>query len=209
MKKKLTKKQILELEAQVEKDNKSIARNNAKFAKMSAPEQRVQIARDVIAQLASKRLVATPGIWLSGKNEGDLWTDKDIEKDVQLQDVLKKRKTCEGCALGGMFMCAVERTDKLKMNELIDPYSGIEEEDTVNYLSRFFDDNQLHMIESAFERGEGAHATDEESVDFVRDVEGASERMRLIMENIIVHDGEFNPEFRPLASKWVTPGFKS
>lgn len=204
--KKLTKKQLAEVAEDVKKENRRIARENAKFEKLTAKEKRVQIARDVLAQLALKRLVATPGVWLSGKNESNLYSQKDIDKDRQLQEVLKDRKTCTGCALGGMFMCAVERANELKISELDDAESGIDFDDAMKYLGRFFDGEQLEMIESAFEQGSGATSAGYESEEFCANVEDASERMRLVMENIVVNGGKFVPTKRPKVT-YVTPGF--
>jgi hypothetical protein len=207
--KKLTKKQLAEVAEDVKKENRRIARENAKFEKLTAKEKRVQIARDVLAQLALKRLVPTPGVWLNGKSgEGHntLYTEKDINKDRQLQDVLKGRKTCTGCALGGMFMCAVERANELKISDLNDADEGIDFDDAMNYLGRFFDGKQLEMIETAFERGDGATSAGDEALEFCENVEDASERMRLVMENIVVNGGKFVPTKRPKVT-YVTPGF--
>lgn len=205
--KKLTKKQLAEVAEDVKKENRRIARENAKFEKLTAKEKRVQIARDVLAQLTLKRLVPTPGVWLNGKTEGSrLYSEKDIKKDRQLQEVLKDRKTCTGCALGGMFMCAVERANELKLSELNDVDEGVDFDDAMKYLGRFFDGEQLEMIETAFERGDGATSAGDEAQDFCANVDDASERMRLVMENIVVNGGKFVPTKRPKVT-YVTPGF--
>ena len=205
--------------------NRRIARANKAFEKMSPAEKRVQIARDVLAQLAMKRLVPTEGIWLNGTNSerGDLFVKTDIKKNPELKDLLKKRKTCHGCALGGMFMCSVERADKLKVRDLITENEPNFTEDeliefqaadcsvpegiTFDYLEKFFDMEQLEMIESAFERGAGVCHYNSASA-FANVVEDPGTRMELIMQNIIVNKGKFVPSKKfETEIKYHTPGF--
>lgn len=198
----------------VKATNRRIAKDNAAFEKMAPAEKRVTIARDVIAQLAVGRLVATPGMWLTGEDGKDL---VDVKKDVELQTILKKTKVCEGCAMGGLFMCAVERANKLKVSDLINVdddadgegslnLSEVDGDDTFKYMRRFFSQDQLDMIETAFEVGGGATSAGHESENFASDVEDAGDRMRLIMENIVVNKGKFVPKKLPV-QVWRTPGF--
>lgn len=77
------------------------------------------------------------------------------------------------------------------------------------------------MIETAFEMGLGATYSDQESAHFCRigdkcDKDGEcigiyiddpGTRMRLIMENIVVNRGYFNPDKKPVPV-YTTPGFK-
>lgn len=217
--KKLNKKSVKKI---VSQHNRQVTRENKAFQALSPAEKRVYIARDVLAQIASKKLVPTIGIWLSGKGR-DLFTEKDLNKDPELQDILKKTKQCEGCAIGGMFMCAVQTADQLKLSKLegvknfkedqednpgqyhyLD--NDIDQRDAFNYLKKFFSSNQLAMIETAFERGGGAYHAHDGSADFVTSITGASERMKLIMQNIIVNKGTFRPEKKPV-QVWVIPGF--
>lgn len=195
----------------VKKNNARITRANKAFEKMTPSEKRVQIARDVLAQLAAKRLIAESGVWLEGKDGKDLFKQSDIQKDAELSDILAKTKQCQGCALGGMFMCSVERADNLKLGKLeavreADNCNTIAENDAFSYLKKFFSENQLEMIECAFERGSGASYS-RDSVDFACDVEDAQTRMRLIMENIVANKGTFRPNKAPVAT-WTTPGYK-
>jgi hypothetical protein len=195
----------------VKATNRRITRDNKAFEKMTLPEKRVQIARDVLAQLASKRLKAESGVWLEGKGGKNLFTKADIKADAELSDILSKTKECSGCALGGMFMCSVERADNLKIGKLeavreSDSDHTIAEDDAFSYLKKFFTKTQLDMIESAFERGGGACYHSEGS-EFVMDIDDPQTRMRLIMENIIANKGTFRPNKAPVAV-WTTPGFQ-
>ena len=223
MAKKLTKKEIEKIKDKLAKDNRSVKRRNEQFAKLSPSEKRVQIARDVIAQLASKKLIATAGVWLTGTDGDNLFDEKDVERNPELQEILSKQESCEGCALGGMFMCAVERHDKLKLTDLevVKDYkqavkdigddanldSGeASEDDATHYLKKFFSEAQLNDIEAAFERGGGAKSGSNSAQNFADEVDDDGERMRLIMENIIVNKGKFVPS-KPPVQTWTTPGF--
>lgn len=218
--KKLSKKSVKQL---VQNHNRRVARNNKVFEKLSPADKRVAIARDVLAQIAAKKLVPTAGAWLTGKDDTPLFNEKDLKKDPELQSILAKTEQCEGCALGGLFMCAVKRADQLKLSELdgvksfkkekaeyedvdmtID-HSVINTDDAFRYLKRFFSDVQLNEIESAFEKGKGA-VMNFVVARFAEEVNDPADRMRLIMENIITHKGKFVYQDEPFM-KWVTPGF--
>lgn len=218
------KVKLAKLKDTVKKNNRRVQRENAVFAKLTPSEKRVHIARDVISQLRLKRLIATPGVWLTGAGGNDLFDQGEAleKKDVEVQKILKEQKECTGCALGGMFMCAVETANKLKVKDLTDFYEPtqrdiddgdtgpelgeIDGDDAFKYLRRFFSAEQLQMIEAAFEQGEGAHDGGEAAKLFAENVEEPEDRMRLIMENIIVNKGRFAPHKLPV-QEWSTPGF--
>lgn len=224
--KKSSKKQLQAAKDSVKKVNRQIARDNEKFEAMTPTEKRVQIARDVLSQLRLKRLTAVSGVWLQGGDDSPLFENKDVEKNPELKDILAKTERCEGCALGGLFMCAVERADKIKLGELAcvkeykeeakaykntpeyinDVEGTMEFTDAFKYLKKFFSAHQLEMIEEAFEQGSGnCSTTNDHAAGFVIDIDDEEDRMRLIMENIIVNNGLFKPEKRPVQS-WTTPG---
>jgi hypothetical protein len=201
----------------VQNQNRRTRQSNARFEALSHAEKRVAIARDVLAQIATKRLVPANRIWLAGKDNSNLFSKKDLEKNPEFQKILSTKKECTGCALGGLFMCAVEVADKLKLSELrkvkdyqeemLDPTNDdkrytrmdgfIQGDDAFKYLRRFFSQEQLDAIESAFERGVGA-STDMEAAGFAPDEYKPAERMKLIMQNIILHKGKFVPEDQPI-----------
>lgn len=181
------------------------------FEKQTKAEKRVTIARDVLSQL-DVRLIATEGVWVGSKDSRRLPIGKDINAEVC--SLTRKQKKCEVCGIGALFVASVERADKLKVSALEDlrglematpgDFTGISESDCFDYLKRFFDDDQLDAIESAFERGEGT--THHDSRDFAAAVDNAADRMRLIMENIVANKGRFKWHRSPVAT-WSTPGF--
>lgn len=233
---KVSKTKKTSLKKAVTAHNKAVNKSNKAFEKMSPVEKRMQIARDVLFQLDSGKLIAAHRLWL-GANESDdvsFISDNEIKKNVELQDILSKRKECYGCALGGMFMCAVERANKLKVNKLSlntnTSKNTIHGNDVFSYMKKFFSNKQLFLIEIAFEGGDGACYTngdssittnddhllsvnmdDYEGSDasrFVSYVEDPSEKMRLIMENIVANKGTFRPNKKPITvTKYVTPDY--
>lgn len=206
--------------------NELIARDNRSFAHMSPANKRVQIARDVLEQIAMERFVPTTGRWLDlNLFIGDRMGRSRLTPETELQQVFQGVKECKGCAVGGLFMCAVKRANKLKVQDVNheheDEYGNpraYEDGDEVDidnydlasgYLQRFFEEKQIEMIEQAFEHGGGGcGGADYDAVHFVSDVTEPAERMRLIMENIIVHKGEFVPSDLPEQTiNYSTPGF--
>lgn len=184
---------------------KRIKRANEKFASMTKAEKRVQIAKDVITQLQAKKIKATPGTYVRTTLK-NVQVKKDdygcsmlhFDKGTQAQDVFKGL-TCDACALGSMFLCAVDTHDKLKMKNLnpecdidYDKASAeirLDNQDMYDYLSKFFNREQLYQIECAFE---GSNF--ESSARLYKNERNSRKRLRLIMENIVNNEGTFVPE---------------
>jgi len=89
----------------------------------------------------------------------------------------------------------------------------VSEADAFKYLKKFFSEKQLAMMECAFERGDGAASPSDigdelfdQCQEFANDIEEPKERMRLVMENVILNKGTFRPNKKPV-QMYVTPGF--
>lgn len=229
-----------------------VARENKAFEKLTPAQKRVAIARDVLAQIEMKKFVPVNGTWLTDYNdaEEELFSLKDVKDNKELRDVLNKKETCTGCALGGLFMCAVKRVDALKIHDLVavkeakeavkNSYTtygsnidnhlhegkSIDMGDIIKYFAKIklFSKQQSELIELAFENGGGGFDAEEvengaaaEDFFFIRDkqndqvlhrIENPTDRMRLIMENIILNKGTFNPNQKPVrVISFVTPNF--
>lgn len=220
MKKKITKKLS---KADIAKLNKAeaarIKKANAIFAKFTPAQKRVMIAEDVLAQMAIGYIKPESRVWAAfnkGMPKGD--------SNMEMQDFLNKQKSCNACGLGSLFICAVKRFDDLKIstinnNSKIDIEEGSALEDGTNYcvtvktifsyLKKFFSQNQLEMIESAFEEGNGwvddhlAEVDSSPGKEYFRnlvikledmgynDLITAELKMKLIMQNIIKNKGTF------------------
>lgn len=160
--------------------NKRVKESNERFAKASPAQQRCILARDIIDALMLKKFGLEPGTWIA-------W-DKvpSVHQPLfpQVQSV-----QCDVCALGGAFMCAL----RYKPEAHIDTYgNGCSVHTIFDTLEEYFEREQLEMIESAFERGQGYHK-DEDSMEFGKRFEDHDERLNAIMANVIANKGTFIP----------------
>lgn len=195
-------------EAEV-KRRAAVKKKNNEFNALPMSQQRIAIARDVLAQVAVGRLIP------SGVNYfvGDYATFADADGDAQLDEVFSGITSCEVCALGSMFFCGVERANSLKVNDAGIRSGTLGSGATYRYLSKFFDHGQLEQIESAFERS-NMSVRGEVSVDVQRSIafgtyidnyvgvdldyrQRATLRLQFIMENLIANGGYFNPNVLP------------
>lgn len=203
-----------------------IKADNAAFDKLSPARKRVAIAKDALSQLGI-RLVAERGTYV----QSEAFTTVDTPPNTQLQKLFGKMQECTVCAKGALFVCAIDRANKLKIENLELPRmlrgGSVATQDLENYLGRFFSVHQLDLIESAFEKiemVENEFQTDDEAdeVDeavefgelFYNELTSAKDdenRLRAILENIIVNKGTFVPSQHPelvTTTKWVTEGFR-
>ncbi len=125
---------------QTDKDTSNLI--DDKFEALSPIEKRVLIAQDVIRNIEVNRFRSSPGCYTFFDH--DLFDDNDKE----LRDVVKD-KECEVCAMGGLFICVIDRKDKMNTGE----YLGTNRVNKliVDYLADIFDKRQLALVEIAFE----------------------------------------------------------
>jgi hypothetical protein len=173
-----------------------IRKANEAFKKMSAPEKRVQIAKDVLKHLRSKKIRPALGKWVR------LPANSLNHRSQEVQDVLLNEPRCTACAIGGLFVAAVLRANALKVEELgycqkLAAQHGdeteIRAEYLFKYLKRFFLAAQLRFIEAAFERGMGGVLPRDTDpiLAWESKVVHPRERMILVMKNIIQNKGTF------------------
>lgn len=150
-----------------------------KFDHLSKAEQRVVIAKDLIKRLDAHKFVARHGTYFSVPLR-----PQDI-KDVtaEIRTILEGKK-CKGCQIGGMFLCAVDRYNKLTLDDV--DYLEDNENAMRWYLTQWFSPEQLLEVEAAFEGWEG------HGLDYGDWKAGQpAERMRAIARNIIRNKGSF------------------
>ncbi len=177
---------------------REIKLKEALFKKMPKNRKRVAIAKDVIAQLETKQIIAVRGTYMR------LREAPEARDGMQFRDALLSDKTtCTACAIGSMFACAVIRADALTIGDINEvseaSYIGTsaEIEDAImrEYLKRYFTDNQLAMIEAAFECW-GAYSDTpgvRNSYFFGHEYGDVTERMIAIFRNIAANKGTFKP----------------
>jgi hypothetical protein len=183
---------------------------NEEFAALSKPEQRVEIAADVLEWISTKRLVPRAGTYIMVYDGPVAPENRLCTTDVE--DI--NGYSCTACALGGVFALTSFRTG-LSIGAAAKGGSPINDE-MHEQLSPYFDRDQLALIECAFEQSEGfdydltiSLEEARKARDFGVGVAGAlnfykfqgpewdRERdarvMRAIMQNIIDNGGTFIP----------------
>ena len=209
------KKRAAQMEAMATKIEKA----NAAFSALGPAAKRVKIARDVLKQLKDRRILASSGKYLVGvaTAEMEIYENGTVGPDPnqEVQDVIASMPSCEACALGSIFACAVSIADNFKLGKMencsiqrcadSDNASAVRLEfrgrDLYRYLKRFFSMEQLSLIESAFERKPMGkfdyYGCDDPvvqpAVAFGRRYPSDKGRMVAIMKNIVSHRGEFRP----------------
>ena len=177
-------------------------RANAAFRALNPARKRVAIAKDVLRWLATGKL--RPGY-------GYL----DIPEFYDNQRDIVNGGTCEACAVGSLFACAVERGDAggtVRRSPTSCRLIGEDATEIHRKLAGIFEPDQLALIEAAFETEcrlpiatiqavlgyeiDRQHPKAQEyfrkAWDFCPRAD-RPERMVLIMENIIANKGTFIP----------------
>ena len=179
----------------------TLSEKNKKFWKLSKPEQRVAIARDVIKQIDTGFYIAQQGTYLA---VGDFSKNIVSEKfDRVLGSIKRQGGNCDVCGIGACFTSLVRLGDKVNTSDLISENlieSGDNFGDTVmKYkLKEVFTPVQLSMIECAFEKSTNFGSAPLEKRIAAENFGcinrfNSTERLISIMRNIIINKGEFKP----------------
>lgn len=143
-------------------------------------EERVAIAKDALAWVQAGALIPASGVYVVPISTGiKTWLEGDRSK--QLRDVVLG--PCQVCAKGALFLAKAVRFDKV----------SIADYNTCNWagsLEEHFNEEQLRWIERWFE---GWVSGNGEASKFRERHPDNTERMTLILQNIIDHDGTFDP----------------
>lgn len=169
------------------------------FKQLPKHEQRVAIAKDVIKQLDANIIKAINGAYLLD-SETDMRSWGFLSSGAMGPVKVSPGEPCQACALGSLFVCAVEREEGADYRGI--PIKASTAQPLIHEnLAPYFDKLQLGMIEAAFERS-SRYVTEYdpdnqrlgyECVDFGDEYADPDTRMRAIMQNIIDNEGEFKP----------------
>ncbi len=173
---------------------------------------RVQIAQDVLKALETQRIKAAYGGYMRGSHpklmalvDASDSTDPSLFQELG-QAEYTAPQTCSVCAIGAVFVAAVDRHDSLKLSTVYS--ASYEEEGRVTdsammpYLSQWFEEDQLRLMECAFEgsyqgRGGNEEEPSEDELEAAEEFYGEYEDVTLlitaIMENVIKNKGTFEP----------------
>jgi hypothetical protein len=163
--------------------------------KRTKSQEQVRIAKDVIAQITARKLKISTGSYFSA---GSAWYNDmnrrvSLGEDPQLKDVLPKK--CEVCAIGAVFVAAVDRHNKLKLNAVTTDIKDIE---MLSFLKKWFTERQMRLMEAAFEgrvQGSGwnllSNEEEERAEAYRYKYPSARSRLVAIMKNVIRNKGAF------------------
>ena len=146
------------------------------MTELTNAQKRVQIARDVIEHMNAERIVSRPGIYMDLLS-GVLEEGFVVKRDTQVKEVFDKLPSCDVCALGACFVSMMRRYNECTVEEMRPPKYGkppdLDEspyeflkasarsmETQKEYLSRLFDEEQLCLIEVAYEGINSAGSTE-------------------------------------------------
>ena len=206
----------------IRREFKRIQRENKEFKGASKKQKRVLAAKDAIRwtnigllQIAAAD--ACPGgsgyvTIESVSDRSDEWW-KACEEEAgptQLHEQILERveapDDCTVCGVGGLLVAKCMRFDKYEVDHLLSDDMELEGHQAGDGLEDLFSDEQLALIESAFERWSpgspsGASSdfgdiTEEEQNDaanFGERYDDDKQRFLAIMRNIVINEGTFKP----------------
>jgi hypothetical protein len=191
---------------------KTLEKWNKEFNSLSDAEKRVAIAKDVLAQIKKEVIIPQRSTYLKLNN----W--RNFEETEQVNKHINKVE-CTCCALGSMFLSHIKYNNHCTVEDLL----GFDSDRIVEKgLEQYFDSGQLVLMETAFERWEQNYNEDydegilqiedgifhgwtlkslgltEDDLDkagrLYDDIDDDTERLTLIMKNLIKNKGEFKLE---------------
>jgi len=180
---------------------KLVQQKNKAFAKLPQHEQRIHIAKDVIAQIYAGKFKAFSGYF-------DISDFSGARDELEVADVVAQASSCQVCGIGSLFAGAVLNADKLKVFDLRPagctwPTMAEQRSKQTEYLQQWFSEDQLDLVEVFFEKWRpGTEYLWPESVKITLKTLRSSpiylerspkKRLVMIMENIISNRGFFNP----------------
>jgi len=174
------------------------------FSKLTKAEKRVAIAKDVLKWIKVGMIRPEHDGYFEMDDKLKTKIDS-IEGKKELQELLPGT-TCNVCAKGALFIADIMKRDNFTTKNL----SFIGNCTIVKRLDGIFSENQLNLIETAFEKNiihdnkdllsykndEGYYhnsSLGQKAIDFGNKYDEPEERLIAIMKNIIKNKGTFKP----------------
>ena len=159
----------------------AVKERNLKFKLMSPARRRVTVARDVLHQIEIRKIVPSQGAYL--QIEG-LSASSSRARAIGDETV-----ECHACAIGAVFLASLSWTSPEHFT-----YGSRGMRATLEQHEVFFP-QMLRDMETVFE-GAGGFGGSTGSLQLANELNdrhyGPERRLRLMMENIIRNDGEFD-----------------
>ena len=188
---------------------KTQTKNSTATAAPTKTELRIKIANDVIASIRAERYNARNGDYTPAKIS-DAFCVAAYGADGDPKDVcnvISKSHKCGVCAVGALMLSTM-RKDSKRLADLVGqqdsgPIDDIN--DGIAYLSDIFNNNNLHMMEFAFEFGGGYVQLDDLNLTRLSTADriglalfgvcykDSNDRLVAIMKNVVRNNGTFRP----------------
>jgi hypothetical protein len=166
-------------------------KTKSKFEGLTPAQRRVEIAKDVLLKLDSKKIVAKHMTYL--RADRPIVSEAAYDDGQSMKMILQDIPQCRACAMGSLFVAAVDRfnefdASRIDSNDIDDP--GLDLGSLDGALRDHFDADQLQVIERAFEKWT---IFDKDRKPFVwrPELKTADARMRAIAQNLIDNGGTF------------------
>jgi hypothetical protein len=194
---------------------KTLEKWNKEFNSLSDAEKRVAIAKDVLAQIKKKVILPETGTYLYLDNFQEF--DRESQANKHIKEI-----QCNCCALGSMFLSNIKFNNHCTIGQLrsfvddriakdgLDQYFDISQLCLIEtaferweFNHEYFyddDDNQILQVSKGLFFGFklddlGLTENDlEEAGRLYEDIDDDTERLTLIMKNLIENKGEFKLE---------------
>jgi DNA polymerase III delta prime subunit len=163
------------------------------YDKMTRAERRVAIAKDVIKHIKAERLRVQSSYGYVVHDIGWNELTEVIETEGKATKVAEKLKNeCTVCARGAMMLCKVAKYNHYEFEK----GWGISSESTTHALKDAFSEEQLNLIENAFELNGYIGNLSEKAewlYEWLYEFSNAEDRLLAIMQNIVDPNGSFKP----------------
>lgn len=176
---------------------KKLKLDNAKFKKLNKTEQRIAIAKDVIAQLKAEKFLAKSTYFGWGKAYDSYCDTSDAEEaNLDLSECVSQVQ-CSVCGIGSLFVSAARKADALPLKKFL-PDAGDRRFES-KYLDKWFDSAQLDLVEAYYEQDPRLNAENDPFSSFhysrspIYRESNSTKRLTMIMENIVSNNGKFQP----------------
>lgn len=167
---------------------------------MSRMQRKVEIAKDVIANIHAKQLNVGMGSYVY-PNKIDTEDLEVLQKYLPSQQIAQIMKpNCTVCARGSMMICKIAKFNDYDLKDI--NLDGVDDSHTTQALKDAFTDKELYCIECCFELWDeynqrySPHGVviPNDVIDTWAKIKDPTDRLLAIMQNIIDHKGAFKPE---------------
>lgn len=176
---------------------------------MEPAARRILIAQDALDLLRLGLVRAHGGQYIDGGTYKGSVEFENIQFGVYAEQLLRSSDTCHACALGVTLIAAVRRFNDLHMGALVGRSLRTSRSIFSEYLSRFFEADQLALMEASFEGSGGnflheddpmytpamrffkEHNVRTEAEKYNDDYLSEGSRLVAIFENVLKNNGTF------------------